>query len=327
MATYHSGESAVQERAGLARQAEFSLGGIGDTVPDVAAAFLSEQPMLIAGGADHEGRVWATQLTGEPGFLRVPDPRTLLVGALPPPEDPLHGILVDAGRGTAPVRMGMIAIEPATRRRMRVNGRAVRSGDGLRVDLDQVVANCPKYLQKRDVRLPGPDARTRPGAARTTTGGTRLSPAQQEVLRSADTFFIATASDRGDADASHRGGNPGFVHVLSPTLLRWPDYTGNAMFLTLGNLLLNPAAGIFVPGWETGTALHLTGTARTVWDAEEIAGVPGAQRLVEFSVTAVREITAASGLRWSSPEYSRFNPAVAVLPVPEPDAAPTTRTP
>ncbi|MFI8194310.1 pyridoxamine 5'-phosphate oxidase family protein [Streptomyces sp. NPDC085946] len=301
MATYHSGEIAVQERAGLARQAEFSLGGIGESIPPVAKDFLAQQPLIVLGGADHDGRIWATQLTGEPGFLRVPDPRTLLVDALPLPEDPLAQTL----NGASAARIGMIAIEPATRRRMRINGRARREGDGLRVDLDQVIANCPKYLQKRDHHRAGPQEST---ARRTVTDATALDPAQQQAVRAADTFFVATASDRGDADASHRGGNPGFVQVLSPTLLRWPDYVGNAMFLTLGNLLLNASAGLLVPDWQTGTTLHLSGTARTVWDAEEIAKVPGAQRLVEFSVEAVREITAASPLRWTSPGYSRFNP-------------------
>ncbi|MFJ4872896.1 pyridoxamine 5'-phosphate oxidase family protein [Streptomyces sp. NPDC088757] len=304
MATYHSGEIAVQERAGLARQADFSLGGIGETVPPVARDFLAEQPLIVLGATDPEGRVWATQLTGEPGFLKVPDPRTLVVDALPLPADPLAGVLT----GGPVARIGMIAVEPATRRRMRLNGRAHRQGDGLRVDLDQVIANCPKYLQKRDHSRIGPGEDG--AAAPVATDGTELSPAQQRAVRAADTFFVATASDRGDADASHRGGNPGFVQVLSPTLLRWPDYVGNAMFLTLGNLLLNSSAGILVPDWDTGTTLHVSGTARTVWDAEEIAEVPGAQRLVEFSVEAVREITAASPLRWSSPGYSRFNPAV-----------------
>ncbi|MFE1261883.1 pyridoxamine 5'-phosphate oxidase family protein [Streptomyces albogriseolus] len=304
MPTYHRGEIAVQERAGLARQAEFSLGGIGESIPPVARDFLAQQPWIVLGGADRDGLVWATQLTGGAGFLGVPDPRTVTVGALPLPGDPLAEVLT---AGPA-VPTGMIAIEPATRRRMRLNGRARREGTGLRVDIDQVIANCPKYLQKRSHRWAGPDEA---GAVdRTVTAGTGLSPAQQRKVRAADTFFVATASDRGDADASHRGGNPGFVQVLSPTLLRWPDYVGNAMLLTLGNLLLNASAGILVPDWETGDTLHLSGTARTVWDAEDIATAPGAQRLVEFSVQAVREITAASPLRWTSPGYSRFNPPV-----------------
>ncbi|WEH39222.1 pyridoxamine 5'-phosphate oxidase family protein [Streptomyces sp. AM 2-1-1] len=306
MIAYHSGEIAVQGRAGLAQQAEFSRGAIQNAVPDVAADFLAQQPMIVIGGTDRDGRIWATQLTGPPGFLEAAG-STLTIGALPPPEDPLAGLLTEARTG-APARIGMIAIEPATRRRMRVNGRAVRTGDHLRVALDLVVANCPKYIQKRDHRALAPDDGE---TVRTVVDGTELSADQQRTLREADTFFIATASDRGDADASHRGGNPGFVRVLSPTLLRWPDYVGNAMFMTLGNLERNASAGILVPGWTTGRALHLTGSARTVWDADETAGIPGAQRIVEFAVTGVREVGAASPLRWSDPAYSRFNPPAA----------------
>ncbi|MEW2067913.1 pyridoxamine 5'-phosphate oxidase family protein [Streptomyces sp. NPDC007346] len=310
MGGYHHGEKTVQERAGLAREAGHSQGAIGNTIPDVAVTFLAEQPHLVVGGTDERGRIWATQLTGEPGFLTVPQPGTLSIGALPSPEDPLAGLLARAGTGAGeePARIGMIGIEPATRRRMRMNGRAVRDGDGLRVELDQVISNCPKYIQKR-AHHPAPGGGA--PAARTAADSTELSPEQQRTLRAADTIFVATASDRGDADASHRGGNPGFVQVLSPRLLRWPDYIGNAMFLTLGNLELNPAAGLLVPGWETGTSLHLTGFARTVWDEEDVARHPGAQRLVEFGITAVREVAAASPLRWSAPAYSRFNPPTA----------------
>ncbi|MFH9265914.1 pyridoxamine 5'-phosphate oxidase family protein [Streptomyces sp. NPDC017546] len=312
MSAYHRGEVAAQERAGLTRRAESAGRAIRSDIPEVAADFLVRQPFLVVGGADERGRIWATQLTGAPGFLSVPAPDTLIIGALPSPDDPLAGPLAGAGAGAggaAPARIGMIGIEPATRRRMRMNGRAVRHGDGLRVALDQAIANCPKYIQvRRHHRIaPGEETGQRPAVV----DGDALSPAQQEALRTADTFFVATASDRGDADASHRGGNPGFVQVLTPRLLRWPDYAGNGMFLTLGNLELNPAAGLLVPGWDTGASLHLTGFARTVWDGDAVARIPGAERLVEFEVTAVREIAAASPLRWSEPAFHRFNPPVA----------------
>ncbi|QYN18788.1 pyridoxamine 5'-phosphate oxidase family protein [Amycolatopsis sp. DSM 110486] len=306
MATYHTGEIAVQDRAELSEQARFSLGGIGSAVPEVAAAFLTEQPAIFVGGQDAAGRVWASQLTGPPGFLQAPTPHVLTINALPEPGDPLTDILAAAsGR---PARLGMIALEPATRRRMRINGRAVAAGSGLRVDLDQVIANCPKYLQKRTYRFLDPD--TDSMVLREVCESASLSPAQQQTVREADTFFIASTSDSGDADASHRGGNPGFVEVVSPRLLRWPDYVGNAMFLTLGNLLVHPAAGLLFPGWETGSALHLTGTARTVWDPAVASAIPGAQRVVEFAVESVREVLGSSPLRWSTPAYSRFNPPV-----------------
>ncbi|KAA2261929.1 pyridoxamine 5'-phosphate oxidase family protein [Solihabitans fulvus] len=300
MATYHRGELAVQQRAGLATPAAHALRGIGSTVPAVAAAFLAEQPMIVVGAVDGAGRAWSSLLTGEPGFLRVPDPTTVLIDALPLPEDPLASVL-----GDGPAKVGMIAIEPATRRRMRVNGTATPRDGGLRVDTDQVISNCPKYIQQRSFAF-------EPAAeSPTVRRGAELTVGQQLRLSTTDTFFVATASPDGDADASHRGGNPGFVRVLSPTRLRWPDYRGNTMFLTLGNLALRPTAGLVVPGWDTGSVLQLTGTARTDWNPDLAAEFPGAQRIVDFDVTEVRETLHAVPLRWTEPGYSRFNPPVS----------------
>ncbi|MGA5472063.1 pyridoxamine 5'-phosphate oxidase family protein [Streptomyces arboris] len=303
MADYHQGELAVQHRAGLRDPAAGSLRAIRDAVPDAAAVFLARQPMIVMGAADASGRLWSTLLTGEPGLLGVPDPKTLTIGALPAADDPLGAALRKPG-----TRVGMIAIEPATRRRIRLNGTSVPEAGGVRVALDQAIGNCPKYLQKREYALLPPDRAGRRTAVRR---GEALTTVQQLTLATSDSFFIATASPDGDADASHRGGNPGFLQVVSPTRLRWPDYAGNAMFLTLGNLELCPQAGLLVPDWETGDLLQLSGTAHTVWDGAEAAAVPGAQRIVEFRIEAVQETRDAVRLRWGDPDFSRFNPPVA----------------
>ncbi len=131
-------------------------------------------------------------------------------------------------------------------------------------------------------------------------------PARQRVaIAEADTFFLATADADGNADASHRGGNPGFVEVLSPTRLRWPDYRGNSMFMTLGNIAIDPRCGILVPNWTTGGSLQLTGTAELSWKPDTFAA--GAQCSIEFTVTEVVD-TAAGPLRWGPAELSPVNP-------------------
>ncbi|NIH78478.1 pyridoxamine 5'-phosphate oxidase family protein [Amycolatopsis viridis] len=295
---YHEGERAVQARAGVLDQAGFSSGAIHARIPDVARDFLRQQVMLVLGATDRQGRVWASLLTGTAGFLRADGDRSLVVDAHPAAGDPLRPLLADSGEA---VPVGMIAIEPASRRRMRMNGRATTTGAGIRVDLDQVYANCPKYIQKRAPRRDPGD----PAAPLRTD---RLQDSHLDLITRADTFFVATADRDGNADASHRGGNPGFVEVLSPTALRWPDYVGNAMFGTLGNIEVNPVAGLLFPDWDTGATLQLTGTARVDWDPDRAAAVPGAQRLVEFTISEVVEIRGSSPLRWSAPVYSRFNP-------------------
>lgn len=296
-ASYHRGERAVQARAGLLDQAAFGLGGIHRAIPEVAVEFLAGQRVLFLGADDGGGRLWATVLTGEPGFLGVPDHRTLTVAAAPAEADPLAGAL------SRPAEVGLIAIEPGTRRRMRINGVARPDGDGLVVRVEQVVANCPKYIQKRE---PEPRSDAVPGRRRSATA---LDAEQRDRVTAADTFFVTTASDEGEVDTSHRGGNPGFVHVLSEDLLEWPDYQGNAMFLTLGNLELDPRAGLLFPDWDSGTSLHLTGTAEVDWSADSAARHPGAQRVIRFAISGVVELPGHSPLRWSPPAYSRFNPS------------------
>jgi predicted pyridoxine 5'-phosphate oxidase superfamily flavin-nucleotide-binding protein len=288
---YHRGERAAQALAGETERAEHLGRSIRDTVPAVAAGFLAQRQLLVVGAADGAGRMWATVLAGEPGFISVPDERTVAVAAVPHPDDPLR----DALDGPV-VRVGTIALEPATRRRMRVNGTARAGNPGFVLHTEQVFSNCPKYIQKRHPVRATPT--NLPGAARR---GPELTTAQRLVAGTADTFFLATADREGRADASHRGGNPGFVESLSPTALRWREYPGNGAYMTLGNLELNPRAGLAFPDWETGDLLLLTGEARTDWQ----------ERTVTFELTAVVELPGALPLRWSEPQYSPANPSSA----------------
>jgi predicted pyridoxine 5'-phosphate oxidase superfamily flavin-nucleotide-binding protein len=287
---YHEGERVAQRRAGVLDQGASSARAVRSEIPEVAQKFLLQQPMVVLGAADTAGQIWATLLSGRPGFLHAEDAGTVTIDAQTGPDDPLHDRL------TTPAQVGMLAIAPSRHRRMRMNGRAVPTSHGLHVKLDQVYSNCPKYIQKREHRWE-PD--TTPGPPKRSEA---LTTDQQRWITSADTFFIATSDREGNTDASHRGGNPGFIEVVSQTVLRWPDYVGNAMFNTLGNLEVNPRAGLLLPDWHTGALLHLTGTARTDW--------PTAERLVEFTITDTIEIPTATPLRWTTPTPSRFNPPV-----------------
>jgi predicted pyridoxine 5'-phosphate oxidase superfamily flavin-nucleotide-binding protein len=243
--------------------------------------------------------VWASVLSGPPGFVDTPDERTVTVAAAPPADAPLARALA---AGEAPV--GLLGIEPETRRRMRVNGRAVREGGGMRVRTDQVYSNCPKYIQRRHVTAAG-------GTPRAGAERERLGRADHRLVAAADTFVIATAGPDG-ADASHRGGEPGFVTVHDDAHLSFPDYAGNTMYMTLGNLAANPRAGLVFLDWETGDALQLTGRAVIDWSPERAAATPGAQRVVDFHIDRVLATPGAVPYRWALDERSRFNPPVQV---------------
>ncbi|MFC9818352.1 pyridoxamine 5'-phosphate oxidase family protein [Streptomyces erythrochromogenes] len=283
---YHWGALAVQERVGVRGPAEHVGRSIGTGIRDVAAAFLELQPHLVVGAADGAGRMWASWLTGPPGFVRATGPHRIAVAGGPPAGDPLAEALATAG-----TRVGTIALDPRTRRRMRLNGALTATPRGFAVEAEQVFANCPKYLQKRQ-----PLELVAEGSG-VVARGDALTPGQVRTVRGADTFFVATTAEAEGADASHRGGLPGFVEVLSPVELAWPDYAGNAMFLTLGNLTADPRAGLLFPDWESGSVLQLSGRASTEF-------APDGGRRTRFRVESVVEAVHPGRLLWSTPEYS-----------------------
>ena len=285
---YHAGQRAVQHRAGDRTVAERLERGIHPVLPDGAQEFLEGLPLLYVAAADPAGRVWASVLSGPPGFVDAPDDRTVTVAAHPPAGSPLAGAL---GAGPAPV--GLLALEPETRRRIRVNGTGMLDADGVHVRTEQVYGNCPKYIQRRHVTAA---EAVRPRALERE----RMTAADRRLVATADTFVIATAGPDG-ADASHRGGSPGFVTVRDDAHLRFPDYPGNTMYMTLGNLESNPRAGLLFLDWETGDALQLSGRAAIDWSYE---------RAVDFTVERVIATTGAVPYRWTLDERSRFNPPV-----------------
>ena len=296
---FHRGEIAVQTRAGVQHGAAKIGRSIEDEVPPAAAYFLSQRYSLYVGSLDACGRPWASELVGPPGFVRVTDPRTVLIEAAPEAGDALmHRLETNTD-------VGLLAIDFVTRRRFRVNGRASISPTGtIHVAVVQAYGNCPKYIQRREPTEVVEDL----SAATRVTESTRLTPSQRARIDSADTFFLATAHPTSGADVSHRGGAPGFVRAIDDRTIVWPDYQGNTMFMSLGNIETHPYAGMLFVEYESGDVLQLTGAARIDWDPARAATFPGAQRVVELQVESVIDAPGASALRWRLIERSPANP-------------------
>ena len=292
---WHEGELAVQLRAGVG---EVSGRGIRSQIPDGLAGFLSERRLVVFSSVDPEGRVWASLLIAQPGFLRVLNQFTLETDAANLDEDPL---LLNLKQNTD---VGMVIIDLATRRRVRINGEAeVLPNDGLRIQARQVYGNCQQYIQLRVAEETQQSKRT----SRLISRESQLTPAQSQWIARADTLFIATAHPEHGADASHRGGRPGFVRVDGNSSLTIPDYSGNNMFNTLGNISVNPQAGLVFPDFEQGRTLQLSGSATIDWDSDRTE-FPGAHRLLVFDIERVIEIEQPALSEYAFKEYSPCNP-------------------
>lgn len=257
MGGFHSGELAVQERAGVRQLAQRLAPMLAP--PDLsggAGRFLAGRDLVVITARGRDGRLWTSPLLARPGFL-TGHTASLHVNAAPHKGDPLHDL--PAGQ---PV--GMVAIDFPARRRMRVNGTLTRVDGGLHIEVEQAFGNCPQHINPAHRFPPEPLA---PLADRT------------RLITGADTFFLGTIHPVRGADASHRGGPAGFVHLDGDDLW-WDDLPGNNLFNSLGNIAVDDETSLLFLDFETGARLHLSGRARIEWT--------GTDRRVRFTPLARR---------------------------------------
>jgi predicted pyridoxine 5'-phosphate oxidase superfamily flavin-nucleotide-binding protein len=291
---FHPGEVAVQERAGVRRAANEVGESILNFIPPRAADFIAQQSMAVAASVSPVGAVWASVIAGAPGFMQVSDQRILTLNSLPPAGDPLIENLAREAH------VALIVPEFSAARRVRLNGIGWIAAGAIHVRTAQAYANCRRYIHKR--RFLGMRAWDQPA-------GPRRSPEHLEIISKADTFFIATDHPEAGADVSHKGGSPGFVRVSSDRRIAFPDYNGNSMFNTLGNLSVNPAAGLLFIDFDSGRTLQLTGRAMIDWNQQHASLVKGAERIVDFELEELIDNLQGFPLRYELVGYSPFTPA------------------
>ena len=301
---YHEGELLVQQRVGVLEEGRRNGRAISDSILRGALKFINQQSMAILGSLDSELNVWASVLVGQPGFMTAVDERTVefdLTRMVKNPDDPFWANIEDRPE------VGMLVIELATRRRLRINGRLTRStSERLRLDVDAAYPNCPKYIQRRLIRTHTVDDAEN---SRNTQRGESLEDAQLRLIRSADTFFVASAHPTRGVDASHRGGNPGFIRVLGDRKIRIPDYVGNKMFNTLGNFAVNPRAGLLFLDFESNRTLQLVGRPEIQWKLDDPLHETGnTQRYWDLEIERWLETSLPYRLEWEFLDYSPHNP-------------------
>ncbi len=320
---WHEGERAVQAIVGSAeRLARVGGRAIRPVMPDQHRQFFAQLPFLVVGSVDADDLPWASILAGAPGFAHSPDPQRLVIAARPVPGDPLDDAL------TLGAKLGILGIELPTRRRNRMNGRVVAIGAAdFTVAVDQSFGNCPQYIQRRDY---APAPASAPRSVRVESFAA-LDAAARALIAASDTSFVASFA-RGEEDASrygvdtsrsgvdtsrsgvdtsrygvdvsHRGGRPGFIGIDADGALIVPDYAGNGFFNTLGNLMINPRAGLLFVDFASGDVLQVSGTTTIVWDGPELAAFAGAERLWRLVPTQGRWLRGALPLRLDLREYS-----------------------
>ncbi len=291
---FHDGERAAQARAGVGDMAARVGGFIRDHLPEQHRAFYTSLPFLVVSGMDAAGQTWVTLVEGVNGFATSPDPYHITLENLLAADDPLSAAFASGAE------IGVLGIELATRRRNRFSGHVRPYRSGYKIDIRQSFGNCPQYIQQRAVTR----VTTVPGKARRSDA---LNRDQIARIAAADTLFIGSGHPNAEGnargyDASHRGGEHGFVRVGGSRRLLIPDYAGNNFFNTIGNLVADPRVGLLFIDFATGGLLHVTGRAKIDWSPDG-AHDPDARRMIAVDIEAIIERPSAVSLRWASLDH------------------------
>ena len=315
---FHKGELELQRRFGVeSAVAQFAPKFIRPFMPDQHRDFYTSQPFLVVSARDSRGMMWATMLVngGSTDFITSPDPFTLTVDATLLPGDALQEALNDGDD------LGILGIEFGAKRRNRVNGciRHHHSSNPNRTRIDfqvgQSFGNCPQYIKPRQWWKRTPTALVDEAAPRSPQRSKELSAVQIGQIKNSDTIFVASGY-RGEGispsygnDVSHRGGPKGWIKVTDSKNIILPDFSGNDMYNTLGNIVMDNRFGISVPLFETGGMIQMSGRASIDYDEQRIREVyAGALRLVVFEIDEVVTISDRSlPIAWSSNDSDEHN--------------------
>jgi ferredoxin-NADP reductase len=329
---WHEGEEEMHRLLGVPASGNPTIRGL----PVAYARWMSQSPLVALGTEDDEHRIWTTVLGGSAGAISPLGAGVLAVSSrarLSPTSDGsgvwtgsdpvIEALFSSGGRDDRERLVAGLAIDLEEQTRVKLAGRMVKGvvvpGETERssvdvhvaVAIDETLGNCPKYLNRKAVW---------PHEAHPTlvSDSLPLTPEAVDLIARADIFFLSSRHGDESMDTNNRGGAPGFVRILGNSIdegvaLVYPEYSGNRLLQTLGNLRSDPAIGITFPDFETGDVLYLTGRAVILIGPDAASVMPHAKVAVRIDIDAARLVQDGLFFRGRLLDPSPYNPPVRRL--------------
>lgn len=252
------------------------------------------------------------------------------------------GRLLRPGPEHGPIMAGL-SINLMTRDRVKLAGRMIAGAASARPDgpvegeraphgrtgdiqlallVQEALGNCPKYLNKKRIKdhMPHPQL-----IHDSDISSEPLPRAGLDLIRGADLFFLSS-TDGKTMDTNHRGGPSGFLRIAdeggqppraveqqSALTLVYPEFSGNKLYQTLGNLQVKPLVGMVIPDFENGNVIYLTGRTKTLVGAQASAYLPHTKLAIHIAVDRVIFVADGLPFRGEAIDFSPYNPPVRLL--------------
>ncbi|GGG09561.1 hypothetical protein GCM10011344_07690 [Dokdonia pacifica] len=302
----NEGEKTVQRLAGVEKEgARVARLAIKNRITPGLFPYIQGLPLAFVGSTDAKGQLWSSLLIGDIGFIEVPHIHEVRFH-IPKIKSDTSDIFFKNSVTNASV--GIMFKDPSERIRYRVNGTVIEATEEIiRIKVIEAYGNCPKYIQACNIS----DIESTSYSDTTSIQDQALGNYEKEWIRNADTFYIATRGLDGRADASHRGGNPGFVEIMPDGTLKIPDYYGNNMFNSLGNIYENPNTGLLFVNFESGETLQITGKGKILFDQTTPGDIEKSGSTGRFWLFSPKQWIYTKNhhkAQWDFIDYSPYNP-------------------
>ncbi|KAL7946122.1 hypothetical protein V8C42DRAFT_352991 [Trichoderma barbatum] len=313
----HDGEVAVYQMLKLPISSDPTSSGL----PKNHAVRAMKSPLVALGTLDNKGRPWTTIWGGEIGCIKLIAEDVLRFDSkVDARHDPVfqtllgsdtvktgNAILSKSGRGKM---MAALTIDLEGQDRVKLMGRMLVGTEdkdgrvGVAMDIEESLGNCPKYLNRKEI-VPNDMHPT------LIPQGLPLPQEAVDLIGSADTLFLSTTN--GDSmDTNNRGGPPGFVRIIQNNeegvVLIYPEFSGNRLYQSLGNLKVNRLIGIVIPDFTTSDVLYLTGSATILTGKDASDLLTRTQLAVKITVIDAKYVRSGLPFRGIPIEYSPYNP-------------------
>ena len=247
---YHEGEKYIQSLMDVGDKAESLSAMIQNEIPSDASDFLKSLRFgVIALSIDNQ-EVYTTLVYSDSCFITEERKDKIRISLK------YHDYIPEEFFEVEDVNIGFIGLDFEKAMRVRINGFAKVERKNISLRVQEIYANCPRYIHKRVLQPKLKDL-----GESSIVRDTKMSAECMEVIKKADTFFLASSHTVKGVDVSHKGGKAGFVTPLSSSRLIFEDVPGNNMFNSLGNIHTNPFVSLLFTDFEKGDSYHLQGKA------------------------------------------------------------------
>jgi predicted pyridoxine 5'-phosphate oxidase superfamily flavin-nucleotide-binding protein len=247
---FHEGEYHIQEMMGIRKFPDTLSSMIKDTIPKIASDFLEKLSFCVLTLSTQKDDLFTSTVYDNKSFIKIINHNSFSINLKNKSYIPEFFFKEEV------LNIGIIGLDFLNAKRIRINGKSKIINNELIVIINEIYSNCPKYIKKRFLQK---NLKTLDKTS--IDNELELNQDLINIILNSDTFFLASSHKEKGLDVSYKGGEKGFVKIISSKQLYFDDMPGNNLYNTLGNIYTNPCVNMFFIDFDKSNTYNILAKA------------------------------------------------------------------